>query len=1017
MIETQRRPGLSDDDAARLAREGWGLEGTLQPLPGERDRNWLLDAGPRGRFVVKVTSPEEPEALLGFETRLLESLGGAGPPDTPAPVPARDGETIRTVREGDESWRVRLLAFLEGRTLAQVRPRTGRHLRAVGEAVGRLSLRLARHGESAPERPGFVWSLAEAESVLRSGLELHSDAARRALVEACLAALSERRESVSGLPTQLLHGDLNDHNLLFGRAPDGAPVVTGVLDFGDAHVGPAVFDLAIAAAYGILDAVDPVFAAADIVRAYHAVRALSEIELDLLFPLVRARLAASVTISASRRERGFVDDYLLVSERPAWDALAALAAVHPRIARGVLRDACGLPACPRSRSVCSWLRAQDRIAPVMDVPADASAVLDLSVGSPLLNGHDTDDTADFARRVWDAVRESGARVGLGRWLEPRGFYLTEAFAGRPAELPERRTVHLGVDVFAAPGTEVRSPLPGRVRSVRDNAGRLDYGPTVILEHDTPNGPFWTLYGHLERASVHDLAPGGTLAPGEPFARIGPAPENGDWPPHLHLQIVTDLLDADGNVPGVAAPREEAVWASFAPDPDLVLRTGLPLRWTAPDELEDRRRRVLGRSLSLSYDEPIHVVRGSGTHLFDVRGRAYLDCVNNVAHVGHEHPRVVAAGQRQMAVLNTNTRYLHESVITYAERLAALLPDPLSVCFFVNSGSEANELALRMARIATGRRGLVSLEGGYHGNTQALIDASHYKHARKGGVGAPPWVGVAAMPDDYRGRFRRHDPERAVRFADDVARAADELEQAGHPAGAFLAEAVLSCGGQIVPPDGYLAAAYAHARGAGALCIADEVQIGLGRVGTHMWGFEAQGVVPDLVTLGKPIGNGHPIGAVVTTRAIADAFANGMEFFSTFGGNPVSARIGLAVLDVVRDEALQEHARTVGDVLLAGLRALQDRHPRVGDVRGQGLFVGVELVRDRAADEPAPDAFAARYVANRGREHGVLLSTDGPEDNVLKIKPPMTFSLADAERLLAVLDRILGEDSVRLPSTR
>jgi 4-aminobutyrate aminotransferase-like enzyme/Ser/Thr protein kinase RdoA (MazF antagonist) len=1017
MIETQRRPELSDDDAARRVREGWGLEGTLRPLPGERDRNWLLDAGVRGRFVVKVTSPDEPEALLGFETRLLEALEGAGPPATPGLVPARDGTSMRTVRDAGESWRIRLLTFLEGRTLAAIRPRTGRHLRALGRAVAALSFRLADHPENAPERPGFVWSLVEAESVIRSGLDLHADPGRRALMAACLDAVTQRRAALDGLPTQLIHGDLNDHNVLFGRDGEGSPLVTGVLDFGDAHAAPALFDLAIAAAYGILDATDPVLAAAEVVGGYHERRALSEVELDLLFPLVRARLAASVTISASRRRRGPLDDYLLVSERPGWDALRALDAVHPRVARGALRHACGYPACPRSASVVTWLRAQERIEPIMELPADATTVLDLSVGSPTLNGHDTDDTEAFARRVVDVMDRVGARVGLGRWLEPRGFYLTEAFEGRPSDLPERRTVHLGIDVFTRAGAEVRSPLPARVRSVKDNADRLDYGPTVILEHDSPDGPFWTLYGHLQRASVADLASGLSLAAGERFARVGPPPENGDWPPHLHLQIVTDLLDGDGNVPGVAAPREVDVWASFAPDPDLLLRTALPTTWSPPGDLLERRRRLLGPNLSLAYERPLHVVRGLGTHLYDEWGRAYLDCVNNVAHVGHENPRVVAAGQSQMAVLNTNTRYLHEAVITYAERLAALLPDSLSTCFFVNSGSEANELALRMARTATGRRGVVVLEGGYHGNTQALIDVSHYKHAHQGGAGSPPWVRVAAMPDDYRGRFRRDDPERARRYADDVGRAAEELERTGSPAAAFLAEAILSCGGQIVPPEGYLTAAYARARASGALCIADEVQVGLGRVGTHMWGFEAQGVEPDIVTLGKPIGNGHPIGVVITTRAIAEAFANGMEFFSTFGGNPVSASIGLAVLDVVRDAALQERALTIGDALLEGLRELAQRHPCVGDVRGQGLFLGVEMVADRDADDPVPDAPGARYVVNRARALGVLLSTDGPDDNVLKVKPPLTFSEGDAERLVTVLDRIFGEDSVRDPSAR
>ena len=557
---------------------------------------------------------------------------------------------------------------------------------------------------------------------------------------------------------------------------------------------------------------------------------------------------------------------------------------------------------------------------------------------------------------------------------------------------------------------MRAPLDAVVRSVHDNRGRLDYGPTVILEHTSPSGPFWTLYGHLERASVEGLENGARLAAGDAFARIGPYPENGDWPPHLHFQIVTDLVGFEHDFPGVAAPRDVDVWTSLSPDPGLLVRLPLPTAFDPPNDLTERRKRLLGPNLSVSYRTPVHVVRGQGQFLYDAWGREYLDGVNNVAHVGHEHPRVVEAARRQIRVLNTNTRYLHEGVLDYAERLSALFPAPLEVCFFVNSGSEANELALRLARTLTGRRGVIALEGAYHGNTQGLVDVSHYKFSRAGGEGPPAWVRAAAMPDDYRGRYRRDDPDRAARYAGHVAAAAEELAAAGYPPAAFLAEPILSCGGQVEPPPGYLQGAYAAARDAGAVCIADEVQIGFGRVGSALWGFQLQGVVPDIVTLGKPMGNGHPLGAVVTTRAMAEAFANGMEFFSTYGGNPVSAAVGLAVLDVLEEEGLQAHAHAVGEAFRAELATLAHDHPAVGDVRGRGLFLGIEIVSRR--DEPTPDRQAARYVVERMKEKGILLSTDGPDDNVIKIKPPLPFSDNDAVRVVGELHRVLGEDLVR-----
>jgi 4-aminobutyrate aminotransferase-like enzyme len=360
----------------------------------------------------------------------------------------------------------------------------------------------------------------------------------------------------------------------------------------------------------------------------------------------------------------------------------------------------------------------------------------------------------------------------------------------------------------------------------------------------------------------------------------------------------------------------------------------------------------------------------------------------------------------MALLNTNTRYLHDLINQFAEQLCATLPEPLRVCFFVNSGSEANELALRLARAHTGQRDLIVLESAYHGNTTTLIDISPYKHNGPGGEGPPDWVHAVPIPDVYRGHYKRDDAQAGAKYAGYVADTIERLHSKGRKLAGYIAESLPSVGGQIVFPEGYLSAVYAAVRQAGGVCIADEVQTGYGRIGTHFWGFEMQGVVPDIVVLGKPIGNGHPLGAVITTREIAGSFNNGMEFFSTFGGNTVSCAVGSAVLKVVLEENLQDHARRVGDHLLKGLHALAQRYPLVGDVRGSGLFLGVELVRDPVTLEPATEE--ASFISNRMREHGILLGTDGPHHNVIKIRPPMPFSEDDADCLLATMDDVLGE---------
>jgi len=396
---------------------------------------------------------------------------------------------------------------------------------------------------------------------------------------------------------------------------------------------------------------------------------------------------------------------------------------------------------------------------------------------------------------------------------------------------------------------------------------------------------------------------------------------------------------------------------------------------------EARKKLLGRNLSVAYRDPVKIVRGEMQYLYDDEGRRYLDAYNNVAHVGHCHPRVVAAATEQMRLLNTNTRYLHDLILRYAELLTATLPAPLSVCYFVNSGSEANELAVRLARAHTKARDMIVLEHAYHGNTTTLIDLSPYKHDGPGGTGPPAWVHKV--------------PWTEVQHVVDVI---DRVRQEGRNFCGFIAESMPSVAGQIVLPPDFLKTAYEAVRAAGGVCIADEVQTGYGRIGSHFWAFQYYNVIPDIVVLGKPIGNGHPIGAVITTPEIADSFANGMEFFSTFGGNTVSCAIGLEVLAVVQEENLQAHALDVGNHLLSGLRALQQQHhDLIREIRGSGFFLGVELATN---DEPA--TLAAENVVNRMREAGVLLGTDGPHHNVLKIRPPMPFSHTDADFLLGVL---------------
>jgi 4-aminobutyrate aminotransferase-like enzyme len=693
--------------------------------------------------------------------------------------------------------------------------------------------------------------------------------------------------------------------------------------------------------------------------------------------------------------------------------------VNPQFAYYTFRQACHLPPCPQSPAVVEWLRShQDFFGPVIepDPRKKPAVIFDLSAGSLQLSQLEEPwDLRSFTELLFGEMNKAKAQVGIGRYNEARRIYTSDIFRVAGNDARAWRTIHLGVDLYLEPGSAVLAPLEGVVHSFKDNSSSLDYGGTIILEHRPADGVmFYTLYGHLSRNSLVGLRQGKVLKKGERVGWIGTSSENGGWPPHLHLQVITDLLGLTGDFPGVALPGQRELWISLCPDPNLILgipQIDPPVAGRSREEIINLRRQYLGPTLSISYRKPLKIVRGFREYLYDENGQAYLDAVNNVPHVGHCHPRVVKAAREQMAVLNTNTRYLHDNLVEYARRLSDTLPSPLRVFFFVCSGSEANDLALRLARTHTGKRDVIVVDGAYHGNLGSLIEISPYKFDGPGGAGALPHVHKVLTPDGYRGLYERLDPEAGIKYARHVQKAAIGIQEQGKGVAAFIAESLMSCAGQIVFPDGYLQEAFFHVRKAGGVCIADEVQVGFGRMGSHFWGFETQGVIPDIVTMGKPIGNGHPLAAVVTTPEIAASFQTGMEYFNTFGGNPVSCAVGLAVLDVLREEKLQQNALEVGRLLKSGLENLKSKYSLIGDVRGLGLFLGVELVLDGQTKAPATSE--AAYVAERMKDLGVLVSTDGPFRNVLKIKPPLVFTKANAGFFLETLDRILDESALQI----
>ncbi|HTF38554.1 MAG TPA: aminotransferase class III-fold pyridoxal phosphate-dependent enzyme, partial [Blastocatellia bacterium] len=736
--KAQPRPSFSEGDAARLALELYGLAGSVKELTSERDQNFHIEADSGVQFVLKIAAAAERKETLEFQNAVMALLGERVRSGfIPQLRKTTSADDIATVDGENHSHFVRLLTYHPSALLAEVNPHTPDLLHSLGHFLGEIDQALdgfthpAAHRELKWNLQGALWIKEYTHHV--------ATPERRAIVEHFIRQFETRVVAhAASLRCSVVHNDANDYNVLVRDDGTGRKTIAGIIDFGDMLHSYTASEVSVAVAYAMLDKADPLAAAWEIVAGYHEVFPLTELELEVLYTLMCMRLAVSVTNSALQQKLHPDNQYLLISERPAWELLEKLYGVDPALPHYLFRHACELAPCPQSASVAEWLaRNANAIGPVVnaglkgeqtegvrssafrrkfvteldakkpyELPpegATTSIFFDLSIGSPEFSDpEELADTEAFTAKIFARMKDAGARVGIGRYNEARLLYTSDVFKSNDGE---RRTIHIGIDLFMKAGSPVFAPIDGVIHSFANNAAPLDYGPAIIVQHEADEGrvKFFTLYGHLSEDSLEGIHSGKPIKRGDRIASIGAPPTNGGWPPHLHFQIICDMLGTQGDFPGVAPASQRDVWLSICPDPNLIL--GIPEdRFPAPslssDQILELRRRHIGPSLSIAYRKPLHIVKGWKQYLYDDEGRAYLDAVNNVAHVGHCHPRVVKAAQEQMAVLNTNTRYLHENIARFAERLCATMPDPLSVCFFVCSGSEANELALRLARAHT-----------------------------------------------------------------------------------------------------------------------------------------------------------------------------------------------------------------------------------------------------------------------------------------------------------------------------
>ncbi|MCX6501672.1 MAG: aminotransferase [Microbacterium sp.] len=942
-------PALDDETAARLAAEHFGVTASARSLGSHQDRNVLLtpvDGSPR--MLLKIANPASRVVELEAQSQAAEHIRASGGIRVPLARRAPDGSTVRRMAVAGVEVSARLLDFLEGDTLSgdrYLRPDT---VRTLGRLAAETDAALADFAHPGVDRVQ-QWDLRHAAAALRVMLPSVADQDLRALLTDAAADAQRRLDAVAAhLPMQPIHGDLTDDNVVAG--PDGAP--DGLIDLGDLTRSWTVAEIVITFSALLHHDGLTLPAALEAVRAYAEVRPLTDAEVAAFWPLLVLRGATLVAsahhVIASDPGNAYAAGNLDGERRILFQALS----VPIEVGTALVAAATGRRVAPLTLDAPRRLIADSR----------PTHVLDLSTSSPALDEGRWLD-ADIEGGLAAEALSEGAGLVLTRFGESR---LTRSDAPSTAE-PVNTA--LGVSITVAEPLDLHAPWDGEAR-IDDDSITLLGGPVELrirgIVPTSASGPV-TAGALLARVTGTAWVQAGVLAP--PF-------------------VARSLLAAWRHV--TADPTALIADVPVAPEP------------LDADDLLRRRNAVFATVQEHYFAEPPVMVRGWREYLVDQHGRVYLDTLNNVTAVGHAHPRVIAASSAQWRMLNTNSRFHYPAVVEYAERLASLLPEPLDTVFLVNSGSEAVDLSLRLAQAATGRRDVVAMREAYHGWTflsdavsTSVADNPDALHTR------PDWVHTVEMPNPFRGRYRGGD---VGRYAEDAAAEIARLAAAGAAPAAFIAEAVFGNAGGIPLPAGYLSHVYDAVHAAGGLTVADEVQVGLGRLGTTFWGFEQQGVVPDIVAVAKAAGNGHPLGAVVTTRAIADAYRAGGYFFSSAGGSPVSSAVGLAVLDVIRDERLQENAAEVGAYLIDRLTALGARYPILGTVHGSGLYLGPEFVSDRETWAPATRETSA--ICARLRERGILAQPTGDHQNVLKIKPPMCFSRASADTFVDQLAHVL-----------
>ena len=992
------RPDFSVEEVIEILRDIFDLSGKINPLPSERDQNFLVETPCNEKFVLKIANSVEKEGNLTLQNKLMDFIHENNHFNHPKVV-SKNGKSIFTYKKGNDNYYIRLLTYLTGIPFSEYSPKNDTCFLAYGEFLGYLtqSLEMFLDYDDDFVLKDFHWDLKHADVYITKYKTYIKEPKKLGIINYFQSMFSESQDLLEFLPSSVIHNDANDYNVIVSVNRENMEF--GIIDFGDTVYSKTIFNLAVGIAYAILDKVDPLQVISTIVKGYNKVKKLSENELKVLFTLIATRLVLSVCISAYQQSVQPDNSYLVISEKPAWLTLILLKTLDPLWVELALRNACALGTFTDSIKIKKWLNDhKNTFNPLIVSPASDLYRLDLGIESSLGHLEELEHVRKLKAIIIRELLDNSKKVAMTEPDIIRVDYLNRKHYFQSNESLLYKNYVPAIEFYSLTDMDVFLPFDGQIFKILINSNGLN---TIIFEHQTDsNLKFYSVIENIIISNFEIASMGSSIIKGTNIGSLLSIYIN-DYP--FRYQIL--CIDQINFLQESFLARDKKIVDELFYNPELIFKNVIrsdKQNKKSFNELMEKRKQIIGPSLSISYKKHLHIVRGYMQYLYDEFGHHFLDAVNNVPHVGHTNPFVTKELIKQSKVLNTNTRYLHELILTLAEKLTSKLPSKLCVCYFVNSGSEANELALRLAENFTQKKDIAVLNHAYHGNTSKLIDISPYKHNGPGGKGTPDYVHILDLPDPFRGTFKFQDREAGKKYA----RGAIEKINQYPNIGTFIFESYPGVAGQIVLADGYLEKVCETIQKKNIVCIADEVQIGLGRVGTHFWGFETHNIEPDIVTIGKPFGNGHPLGAVVTTKEIADAFNNGMEYFNTFGGNPVSCAVGLAVLQEIEDKELQKNALEVGSYLLDLLKSLHDKYNLIGDVRGKGLYIGVELVRSITTLEPAD--WEASYIVERLKDYGILTSTDGPYHNVIKIKPPLVFTKENAFELYSKLTRILQE---------